>query len=103
MFLSIRKYSGATSRDEVVKRVEEGLLPQLKEYPGFLAYYAVEFEDGDIGGISVYSTKENADDATLKATTWVRDNLLEFLPNEPQILRGDVLIHDIARTMGQAA
>ena len=102
MFLSIRKYPGATSRDEVVKRVEEGLLPQLKDYSGFIAYYAVDFEDGDLGGVSVYSTKQNADDATVKATEWVRENLAELLPNEPQILRGEVLIHDIARTMGQA-
>ena len=64
MFLSIRKYPGATSRDEVVKRVEEGLLPQLKDYSGFIAYYAVDFEDGDLGGVSIYSTKQNADDAT---------------------------------------
>jgi hypothetical protein len=103
MFLSIRKYSGATDRDEVVRRVEEGLLPQLKDYSGFIAYYAVDFEDGDLGGVSVYATKQNADDANAKAAGWVKENLAELLPNEAQILRGEVLIHDIARTMGQAA
>ena len=103
MFLSIRKYSGATSKDEVVKAVEEGLLPQLKETAGFLAYYAVEFDDGDLGGISVYSTREMAHKAVDTATSWVRENLAELLPNEPQVYRGEVLVHDIARTMEQAA
>ena len=58
MYLSIRKYAGATSRDELVKQIENGLVPLLKEFSGFIAYYAVDFEDGDIGGVSVYTTKE---------------------------------------------
>ena len=68
-----QKISGCNIADEVVKRVEEGLLPQLKDYSGFIAYYAVDFEDGDLGGVSIYSTKQNADDATAKATEWVRE------------------------------
>ncbi len=44
MYLSIRKFSGATSRDEVFKRVEEGLVPQLQEFSGFITYYAVDLK-----------------------------------------------------------
>ncbi len=103
MFLSIRKYSGATSRDEVIKRIEEGLVPQLKEFPGFITYYAVEFENGDLGGVSVYETKEHSDNATEKAMSWVKDNLAELLPNEPKITRGEVLIHAANKGIGTTA
>jgi hypothetical protein len=101
MYLSIRKYSGATSRDEVVKNVETGLVPKLKEFSGFIAYYAVEFEDGDLGGVSLYTTKETADDATEKASGWVRENIAEFLPSEPTILRGEVLVDATTKGIGK--
>ncbi len=101
MYLSIRKFSGATSRDEVFKRVEEGLVPQLQEFSGFITYYAVDFEDGDLGAVSVYETKEDAEKATAKGLSWVRENMAEFLPNEPTILRGAVLFQATAKGIGK--
>lgn len=103
MFLSIRKYSGATSRDEAIKRVEEGLVPQIKESPGFIAYYAVDFEDGDLGSVGVYETKQNADNATEKAMIWLKTNLADLLPNEPTVFRGEVLIHAATKSIGKTA
>ena len=101
MYLSIRKFSGATSREEVFKRVEEGLVPQLQKFPGFIAYYAVDFEDGDLGAVSLYETEEDAEKATVKGLSWVRENMAEFLPNEPTILRGDVVFHTTSNGIGK--
>lgn len=103
MYLSIRKFSGATDRDEVVRRVEEGLVPQIREFPGFVAYYAVEFDDGDLGSVGVFDTKENADSATEKGVGWVMENLAEFMPNSPTIHNGEVLIHEAAKSLGKTA
>ena len=93
MYLTVRKFSGVTNREEVFKRVEQDLVPQLRELPGFVAYYAVEFEDGDVGPVVIFETKENADRSTEKALKWVKENLAEFLPNEPTDYRGEVLFH----------
>jgi hypothetical protein len=101
MFLTIRKYSDATSRDEAVKRVEEGLVPQLSESPGFITYYAVDFEDGDLGSVTVFETKEHSDRAAAQAISWVRENLAEILPNEPEVSRGEVLIHAATKSIGK--
>lgn len=103
MFLTIRKYSGVTSRDEVIKRVEEGLVPQLKDFPGFVNYYAIEFDDGDLGGVNVFESKEASEKATEKAVGWVKENLAEFLPNEPQIIRGEVLMQTAAKVIAKTA
>lgn len=103
MYLSIRKYSGAVSRDQVIKSVEEGLVPKLSEFHGFIAYYAVDFEDGDLGGVGVYETKKDADNATEKAAAWVKENVAELLPNEPTILRGEVLINATTKGIGKSA
>lgn len=103
MFVTIRKYSGVTSRDEVISRVEEGLVPQIKEFAGFVAYYAIEFEDGDLGSVSIFKNREDADRATEAALGWVRENLGDLLPNEPQVLRGDVLISTEAKVISRSA
>jgi hypothetical protein len=101
MYLSIRKFSGATSRDEVFKSVKEGLVPLLQEFSGFVTYYAVDFGDGDLGAVSVYETKEEADEATIKGLSWVRENIPELLTNEPTILRGEVLFQAAAKGIGK--
>jgi hypothetical protein len=103
MFLSIRKYSGATSPDEVTKRVEEGLVPLLKSTSGFIAYYATKFENGDLGGVSVFESKEHSDNALEQTMSWVKENLSELLPNAPEVMRGEVLIHEMTQSMGKTA
>lgn len=103
MYLSIRKYAGATDRDEVIRRVENGLVPQFKEMPGFVAYYGVAFDDGDLGGVNVFDTKENADDANRKVGGWVKENLAGLLPNEPAVHRGEVLFNAGAKSIGKTA
>ena len=103
MFLTIRKYSGATSIDEAVKRVEGGLAPHLSTTTGFVAYYAIKYEDGDIGSVTVYDSKENAEASAVDAINWVKTNLSELLPNEPTVFRGEVVVHTSAKAAATSA
>lgn len=91
MYLSIRKFSNVKSPEIVTKTVETQLLPLLKELPGFKGYYAVKYEDGDLGAVSIFDKKESADLANEKALNWIKQNLSAQLPEPPRILRGDVL------------
>ncbi len=91
MFLRIRKFSNIKSQDEVIKKVRAGLLPMLNNFPGFVSYYATKFEDGDIGGVSVFQTKADADKASHEITSWMRKNLAEYVTTEPKLLEGEVL------------
>jgi hypothetical protein len=103
MFLTIRKYSGATSVDEAISRVEEGLVPYLRSTSGFVAYYAIKYEDGDIGSVSVYDTQDNAEASGAGAVDWVRTNLGDLLPNEPKVFRGEVVVYESAKAVSTAA
>lgn len=91
MYLSIRKFSNVKSPDAVIKTVETQLLPLLKEMEGFRAYYALKFEDGDLGAVSIFDRKESADSANERSLNWIKQNLSEQLPEPPRVLRGDVL------------
>ncbi|MEP7147290.1 MAG: hypothetical protein ABI857_00200 [Acidobacteriota bacterium] len=103
MFLSIRKFSNVKSHDEVIKKVREELFPTLKKLPGFVNYYATKFEDGDLGAISMFNTKAEADKAADTATDWIKQNLATHLPSEPMVLRGDVLFSTADKTIGASA
>jgi len=45
---TIRRYEGvdATRMNEVTSKVKETLVPQLRELPGFAAYYLIEAGNG---------------------------------------------------------
>lgn len=91
MYLRIRKFSNVKSQDEVIKKVRDGLLPIMNNFPGFVSYYATKFEDGDIGGISVFQTKTDADKASHEITAWMRKELGDLVTTEPKLLEGSVL------------
>lgn len=91
MYLRIRKFSNVKSPDEVVKKVQAGLLPKLSAFPGFVSYYATKFEDGDIGGITVFQTEVDADKASHEINDWMKQNLAQYVTTEPKLIQGEVL------------
>jgi hypothetical protein len=96
MFATIRRYEaidqGRTS--ELVKKVDETLLPSLSELPGFSGYYLIEAGNGVMSSIGFFDTKEHADESTRIASNWVREQKLETaLPNPPKITSGEVVVH----------
>jgi hypothetical protein len=96
MFATIRRYE-ATDQDrtsELVKKVDETLVPSLSELPGFGGYYLLEAGNGVMSSISLFDTSAHADESTQIASDWVRDQKLESaLPNAPKITSGEVVVH----------
>ena len=96
MFATIRRYE-ATDQDrtsELVKKVDETLVPSLSELPGFGGYYLLEAGNGVMSSISFFDTSAHADESTRIASDWVRDQKLESaLPNPPKITSGEVVAH----------
>jgi hypothetical protein len=96
MYATIRRYEATdqTRTDELVKKVEETLVPRLSKLPGFSGYHLIEAGDGVVTSIGFFETSEQADESTRVASTWVRDEKLEAaLPNKPKITRGEVVVH----------
>ena len=94
MHATVRRYDGVdeTRRDELTKKVNEALIPRLSELPGFSGYYLVEAGTGVMTSISLFDSREHADESTRLAATWIRDEKLEgALPNPPKITFGEVI------------
>jgi hypothetical protein len=98
MHAILRRYEGVESSRtvELTKKVDENLIPKLKELPGFSGYYLIEAGNGVMTSISLFDTSEQADKSSRIASNWVRDEKLETaLPNAPKITFGEVVVRDV--------
>jgi len=90
MHATIRRYEGVdtTRMDEVVGKVNEALIPQLRELSGFAGYYLIEADNGFVTSLSLF------EDSTKLVSKWITDqNLTSVIPNAPKITSGKVVVH----------
>ena len=99
MHVAIRRYQlDPASVDEVMRHVNEGFIPIIKDAEGFLAYYALNAGAGEIATVSVFEDQAGAEESIRMAADWVRQNLAALLPNPPEITAGEVEAHEINLT-----
>ena len=94
MHATIRRYEGVDQKrtDELGRRVNETLLPQLSKLPGFQGYFLIDDGRGVMSSFGLFETSSEADESSRVVATWVRDEKLESaLPNEPKITTGKVI------------
>jgi hypothetical protein len=94
MHATVRRYEGvdASRTDELMKKVNESLIPSLSKLPGFDGYFLIEAGEGVMTSVSLFDESAQADESTRIASTWVRDQKLETaLPNSPKITFGRVI------------
>ncbi len=71
----------------------------MRDLPGFVDYYATKFDDGDLGSVSIFANKENADSAADRALGWVKNNSADHLTEEPLVRRGDILFGTAGKSL----
>jgi hypothetical protein len=99
MHVVIRQYQlDPGSVDEVMRHVNEGFIPIIKDAQGFLAYYALDAGSGEIATISVFEDRAGAEESINMAADYIRQNLASLLPNPPEIIAGDVGAHELNLT-----
>ena len=99
MFATIRRYDAIDQEHvgDLVKKVDESLMPALSELPGFSGYYFIDAGNGIMSSIGFFDTAEQADDSARVAATWVREQKLEnIVPNEPKVTTGEVVVQKSA-------
>ena len=97
MHATIRRYDGVdtTRMNEVVGKVNNTLVPQLRELPGFSGYYLLEADNGVLSSFGLFETREQADESKTLVTKWISDeNFNSAIPNPPKITSGKVVAHN---------
>jgi len=96
MHATIRRFEGVdmTRMNEIVGKVNETLIPQLRELPGFNGYFLIEADNGIQSSLSLFETREQADESTKVVTKWISDeNFSRAIPNPPKITSGKVVAY----------
>ena len=80
--------------EEAVQRTEQFFVPPLKQEPGFLAFYSVQVAESEFVSISLFETKEEAEEGNRRALEWVREQLVPLAEAPASIVgAGTVLLH----------
>jgi len=99
MYVAIRRYQlDPASAGEVMRHVNEGFIPLIKDAEGFLAYYAINAGAGEIATVSIFEGQAGAEESIRIAADWVRQNLAALLPNPPEITAGEIEAHELNLT-----
>ena len=99
MHVVIRRYqTDPGSVGEIMRHVNEGFIPIIKDAQGFLAYYALNSGAGEIATVSVFEDQAGAEESIKMAADWVRQNLAALLPNPPEITAGEVEAQELSLT-----
>jgi hypothetical protein len=96
MHATMRRYDGVdeSRTDELTKKIDESLLPQLSKLPGFSGYYLIESGTATLSSISFFESLAQGEESTRVAGEWIRHEKLEgALPNPPKVTRGKVIMH----------
>jgi heme-degrading monooxygenase HmoA len=61
--------------DELTEICERGVLPIFASKPGFLNFGLVDIGDHKVVSLSVWETREAAQNSSLVAASWVKENI----------------------------
>jgi hypothetical protein len=93
VFTIIRKFTLTRgSAGEVVRRVQDGFVPLLRELPGFRSYYLFDGGPEVLVSIRVFDSVDEALSSNEVAAEWMRNNVLEFTKGMPEVMAGHVLV-----------
>jgi hypothetical protein len=62
------------SYDEIVEQAKTGMVPLFEQSPGFVSYGVAQIDKTSFASLSTWLNHEQADAATVKAASWVKDN-----------------------------
>ena len=83
---------GSSVSAEIAKHVQDGLIPLLRQTPGFVAYYWVDGAEGQGISLSIFENQSDADESVRLAGEYVKEHLAAIL-GTPDITNGEVLAH----------
>jgi hypothetical protein len=98
MYATIRRYEVAEDGQvgEITRDIRENFLPMISELPGFVSYDVLD-AGGRLATVSVFETKEGADESTRRAAEYVKQNpTFQRGLSKPEITQGEVPVHEAA-------
>ena len=98
VYTVIRRYTLDSPTSQVRAALQRGYIEDACKAPGFIAYFAVEDEDGDFATVAVFRSQEDFENFANAEANWIARNLGD-LPAPDESLSGDTYVHAGAAQM----
>ncbi|HLZ56965.1 MAG TPA: antibiotic biosynthesis monooxygenase [Ktedonosporobacter sp.] len=80
--------------EESTQRIQQGLVPLVSSSPGFVAFYLVQISEHEGISITVFETREQAEEGNRKSLEWAKTEIFPLAQGPAEIVGvGEVLIH----------
>jgi hypothetical protein len=99
VYTVIRRYTLDSPTSQVRAALQRGYIEDACKAPGFIAYFAVEDEDGDFATVAVFRSQEDFENFANAEANWIARNLGDLLPAPDESLSGDTYVHAGAAQM----
>jgi heme-degrading monooxygenase HmoA len=87
----IRRYRvTAGSEEEIARKAQEEFVPMVRGVDGFVAYYGVVGQPGEIATISIFRDRAGEEESTRRAAEWVKKSLAEHIQGSPEVFAGRI-------------
>jgi hypothetical protein len=93
VYTMIRRYTLDGSTSQVRAALQQGYIEDACKAPGFIAYFAVEDEDGDFATVAVFRSQEDFENFANAEANWIARNLGDLLPAPDEAVSGDTYVH----------
>jgi hypothetical protein len=95
MYATIRRYKIAPgSAEKLTKEIQQGFVPIVSKLSGFREYFWVKTPGNEMFSVSIFENQAGAEESVRKASDYVREhNLGSLLPNPPEVITGEVVVH----------
>ena len=93
MYVTIRRYKIAPGSTAELKRFQEGFLPIISALPGFIEYFWTTAAEDEVFSVNVFADRKGAEESIRVAADYVRNHLTSMLPNPPDVIAGEVVVH----------
>ena len=103
MYVVIRRTGLAGSPEEAVRRTRDHIVPLVQGQEGFRGYCGFVTEQGDTAfSISIFDDKATAMDAHQRVRSWVKANMGDLMPEDPEVVAGETVFDSIAHPQEQS-
>jgi hypothetical protein len=98
MYATIRRYAvrdAATAQDSIdslKRRIEKHFVPMIQDVQGFHCYYVVDANNRELVTISIFESAAGAQESTLRAAEFVRNDPAREMLDSPEVIEGDLLV-----------
>lgn len=97
MYTVIRRYRSAQlgSIQDATRAAQAQFVPILSEIVGFVSYTIVNAGPSELVTVSLFETREGADESVRQAAAWIKRNpeVSSLASVPPEIIAGEVTLH----------